>query len=169
MRLRRRISLLLAIAILSVAGSAVAASANMDRYQYVDYELNISEVNGNSAYWHDFSVHYDPDLESYSGSGVYSGGSETPSGFVVADDSISFRSDYDTAVYTWYPSFLLNNDGTLTFVDGFGADNVDAAEGTYAVTESEYKNHGQYVRESEDKQAAARSLIGMPTNSKKNK
>ena len=82
---------------------------------------------------------------------------------------LSFQSDYDTADYTWYPSLVLEDDGTLTFVDGFGDDNVTDAEGTYTATESEYKNHGQFVREAEDKKSAAHSLIGMPTNTKKNK
>ena len=169
MRLRRRTVLVLAIAMLGVAGSAVAAGASVDRHQYVDYELMITGVNGNSAYWHDFSVQYDPDLDTHSGTGDYSGGTETPSGFEVTDDSMSFRSDYDSVAYTWFPSFTLNSDGTLTFNDDFGPDNVFDAEGTYTVTESEYKNHGQFVRESEDKKAAAHSLVGMPTNSKKNK
>ena len=35
---------------------------------------------------------------------------------------------------------------------------------------SEYKNHGQYVKEAEDKKAAAHSMVGMPIQSqKKNK
>jgi hypothetical protein len=170
MRLRKRIALVLALAMLGVAGSALAASADVERYQYVDYELLVTGVNGNPAYWHTFSVQYDPDLDTtYTGTGVYDGGTETGSGFEGTDDSLSFQSDYDSVDYTWYPSFLLNEDLTLTFVDGFGDDNVFAAEGTYTVTESEYKNHGQFVRESEDKATAAHSMIGMPTNSKKNK
>jgi hypothetical protein len=162
-------ALVMAIAVVSVAASAVVAGASVERYQYVDYELLITGVNGNSAYWHDFSVHYDPDLDTHSGTGEYVGGTETPSGFEVTDDSISFQSDYDGVAYTWFPSFTLNSDGTLTFIDGFGLDNVFDAEGTYTVTESEYKNHGQFVRESEDKKAAAHSVVGMPSNSKKNK
>ena len=169
MKLRKRMAVVLAIAMLAVVGSGMAAGANVDRYQYVDYELEVTGVNGNSAYWHTFSIHYDPDLDEYSGAGVYAGGSETGSNFEVTEDSIGFQSDYDTAAYTWFPYFTLNSDGTLTFVDDFGPDNVFDAEGTYTVTESEYKNHGQFVREAEDKKAAAHSLIGMPTNSKKNK
>jgi hypothetical protein len=65
----------------------------------------------------------------------------------------------------------------MTFVDDYNLvlgetdDNVDAAEGTWTATE--YKNHGQYVKnadDKDDKQAAAHSLIGMPIQSqKKNK
>ncbi len=169
MKLRKRMALVMAIAVLSVAASAVVAGANVERYQYVDYELMITGVNGNSASWHDFSIYFDPDGDLSEGSGVYSGGNETPSGYAATDDMLSFRSDYDTDDYTWYPSFVLEDDGTLTFVDGFGDDDVTDAEGTYTATESEYKNHGQFVREAEDKKSAAHSLIGMPTKTKKNK
>jgi hypothetical protein len=162
-------AIVLAIAMLAVVGSAMAAGATVDRYQYVDYELEVTGVNGNSAYWHNFVIHYDPDTGEYTGTGEYAGGTETGSNFEVTEDSIGFQSDYDTATYTWFPYFTLNSDGTLTFMDGFGSDNVSDAEGTYTVTESEYENHGQFVREAEDKKAAAHSLIGMPTNSKKNK
>jgi hypothetical protein len=167
MGLRKRMALIMALAVLSVAASAVAAGANVERYEYVDYELTITSVNGDPAYWHDFSIAYDPDDDSYEGSGTYSGGSEAPSGYAATDDMLSFQSDYDTDAYTWYPSFVLEEDLTLTFVDGFGGDNVTAAEGTYTATE--YKNHGQFVREAEDKKSAAHSLIGMPTKSKKNR
>jgi hypothetical protein len=169
MNLRKRMALVLALAVLSVAASAVVAGANVERYQYVDYELTITSVNDNPAYWHDFSIQYDPYGDWSEGTGTYAGGSETPSGYAATDDMLSFQSVYDTGAYTWYPSFVLEDDETLTFVDDFGVDNVTAAEGTYTATESEYKNHGQFVREAEDKKSAAHSLIGMPTKSKKNK
>lgn len=169
MKLRKRMALVVAMAVLSVAASTVAAGANVERYQYVDYELTITSVNDNPAYWHDFSIHFDPDSGLYEGTGVYGGGTETPSGYAATDDMLSFRSDYDTADYTWYPSFVLEDAGTLTFVDGFGDDNVTDAQGTYTATKSEYKNHGQFVRAAEDKKTAAHSLIGMPTKAKKNK
>ena len=169
MNLRRRMTTVLAIAMLAVASSAIAAGANVERHQYVDYELEITGVNGNPAFGHDFEIHYDPDTGEYTGTGEYAGGTETGSNFEVTDDTIGFQSDYDTANYTWFPYFTLNPDGTLTFMDGLGPDNVFDAEGTYTVTETEYKNHGQFVREAEDKKAAAHSLIGMPIKSKKNK
>jgi hypothetical protein len=157
---------------LVVAVGAVAASANVERYQGVDYELTITSVNANPGYTHDFNIQYDPYLESCTGSGIYSSGpgTETVSDCEGTEDSLSFRSDYDDDDYTWYPSFTLNDgDLTLTFIDGFGDDNVTAAEGTYTAAETEYENHGQYVRDAEDKKNAAHSLIGMPTTSKKNK
>jgi hypothetical protein len=169
MKLHKRIAMVMTVAMLAVVIPAMAAGANVERHQYVDYELEITGVNSNPAYWHDYSIHYDPDTGEYTGTGEYFGGTETGSDFEVTDESIGFRSDYDTASYTWFPYFTLNPDGTLTFIDGFGPDNVDDAEGTYTVTETEHKNHGQFVREAEDKKAAAHSLIGMPTKSKKNK
>ncbi len=173
MRFRKRSSLVVAIAMLVVAVGAVAASANVERYQGVDYELTITSVNANPGYTHDFYIQYDPYLESCIGSGEYDSGTktETVSDCGGTEDSLSFRSDYDDVDYTWYPSFILNDDLTLTltFIDGFGDDDVTAAEGTYTATDTDYKNHGQFVRDAEDKKTAAHLLIGMPTTSKKNK
>ena len=57
--------------------------------------------------------------------------------------------------------------------DGTGTDPNREWPATLTLTDSsttDYKNHGQYVKEAEDKKAAAHSLIGMPTQSqKKNK
>jgi len=171
-RIKKRLALVVAIAMLAVAVGAVAASADVDRYQGVDYELTVSEVNTNTDFSHLFFIFRDPYLGLYSGSGwsVFHDDSESLSEFEGDDDSVSFRADYDFDDYVWFPSFVLEDDGTLTFTDGYGDDNVTAAEGTWTETDTEYKNHGQYVKEAEDKKAAAHSLIGMPTQSqKKNK
>ena len=172
MRLRNRMALVLAIAMLAVAVTTVAASADVERYQFTDYELTVTEVNGNTAYAHDFTIRYDPSTDGYEGSGwsVFHSGSESLSEFEMAGGALSFRSDYDFNDYFWFPSFMLNADLTLTFVDGYGDDNVTDAEGVYTMTDTEYKNHGQYVKQADDKKAAAHSLIGMPIQSqKKNK
>ena len=176
MRSRGRLTLVMAMTMLAVAVGAVAASADVDRYQGVEYELTVTEVNGNPNYAHLFHILHAPDLDWFTGSGTYSGGTESLSNFDMTGDTLSFQSDYDDAdpAYTWFPSFILEDfpedEGALTFVDGYGDDNVTGAEGTWTATETEYKNHGQYVKEAEDKKAAAHSLIGMPTQSnKKNK
>ena len=177
MKLRRRLALVMAMAMLAVAAGAVAASADVERYQSADYELTVTSVNGISDYGHHFVIHYDATDDSYTGSGTYSLGTKTESlsNFDTTGEPLSFQSDYDmppaTTPYTWFPSFTLNEDMSMTFVDGYGADNVTAAEGTYTMTEtSSYKNHGQYVKQADDKQAAAHSLMGMPIQSqKKNK
>ena len=170
-RIKKRLALVAAIAMLAVAVGAVAANADVDRYQGVDYELTVTEVNGNTDYSHLFHIFRDPYLDWYTGSGwsVFHDDSESLSAFEGDDDSLSFRADYDFDDYYWFPSFTLKDDGTLTFADGYGDedDNVTEAEGTWTATDTEYKNHGQYVKQAEDKKEAAHSLIGMPTQSKK--
>ena len=165
------------MAMLAVAVGAVTASADVERYQGTDYELTVTEVNGNTSYAHLFDILYDPYLDSYTGSGTYSLGTMTESlsnfRFDLAFDTLSFQSDYDEDDYVWYPSFVLNTDWSMTFVDGYHLvlgeldDNVFSAEGTWTATDTEYKNHGQYVKEADDKKAAAHSLIGMPIKSQK--
>jgi hypothetical protein len=177
MRMRSRLALVMAIAMLAVAVGAVTASADVDRYQGVDYELTVTEVNDNTEYAHLFHILQDPDLVAYTGSGTYSNGTKTESlsSFEMTGGMFSFQSDYDNADYTWFPAFTLNTDGTLTFVEVAPppippGDNVFAAEGTWTATDTEYKNHGQYVKDAVDKKAAAHSLIGMPVQSQtKNK
>jgi hypothetical protein len=169
MRLRSRLTLVMAVAMLAVAVGAVAASADVERNQGTEYELNVTEVNGNPDYGHFFYILYDPYIESFTGSGwsVYHDDSESLSEFEMDETTLSFRSDYDFNDYFWFPSFTLNEGGSLTFVDSYGDDNVDTAEGTWTTADTEYKNHGQYVKEADDKKAAAHSLIGMPVQSKK--
>ena len=179
MTVRNRLALVMAMAMLAVAVTAVSASADVERHQLTDYELTVTEVNGNTDYAHLFVIQYDPTDDSYTGSGTYSLGTKTESlsNFDMTGDTLSFQSDYNPPAnaYTWYPSFLLNIDWSMTFVDGYHAvlgevdDNVVAAEGTWTATDTEYKNHGQYVKQAEDKKAAAHSFIGMPKTSKKNK
>ena len=169
MRLRGRLALVMATAMLAVAVGAVTASADVDRYQGVDYELTVTQVNGSPSYGHLFHIFHDPYLDWYTGSGwsFFQNGSESLSEFEGDGSSLSFRADYDFDDYSWFPSFTLEDDETLTFTDGYGDDNVTGAEGTWTASDTEYKNHGQYVKEAEDKKAAAHSLIGMPTQSKK--
>ncbi len=171
MRLRSRLALVMAIAMLAVAVGAVTASADVERYQFADYEITV-EVNANPAYTHTFLVSYDPNDDSYSGTGSLLGGMEEfLSDFEMNGSRLSFTSLYDRADnYTWYPAFILGDEPDLVF-DGSGPSVIPATTtGTYTMTETEYKNHGQYVKEADDKKAAAHSLIGMPTQSqKKNK
>ena len=179
MRMRSRLALVMAMAMLAVAVTAVSASADVERHQLTDYELTVTEVNGDTDYAHLFVIQYDPTDDSYTGSGTYSLGTKTESlsnfDFDMTLDTLSFQSDYDEDDYVWYPSFVLNTDWSMTFVDGYNVvlgepdDNVDTAKGFYTATETEYKNHGQYVKEADDKKAAAHSLIGMPKTSKKDK
>jgi len=167
------------MAMLAVAVGAVTASADVDRYQGVEYELNVTTVNGNPAYAHLFHILHVPSLDWFTGSGTYSGGTESLSNFDMTGGTLSFQSDYDDAdpAYTWFPSFVLEDfpeedQGALTFVEVAPppTDNVFSAEGIWTAADTDYKNHGQYVKEADDKKAAAHSPIGMPIQSqKKNK
>jgi len=102
------------------------------------YTLNITIVNGNPAYAHLFTITYFPGTGIATGTGSHSGGTviETVSDILFDFDAdpnkLSFKSVYPN-FYTWYPSFLLEENGTLTFIDGFGADNVYSAEGTWSI------------------------------------
>jgi len=174
MRMRRRLALVTAVAMLAVAVGAMAASADVERYQYTDYEITV-EVNEVADYTHVFFVRYDPGDDSYSGTGSVPalGIDEELSNFEMDDNRLSFDALYITGPntgYIWYPAFILGDEPDLEF-DGSGPGvEKDTTTGSYTTTETEYKNHGQYVKQAEDKKAAAHSLIGMPTQSnKKNK
>jgi hypothetical protein len=173
MRSRGRLTLVMAMAMLAVAVGAVAASADVDRYQYTDYEITV-EVNEVADYTHVFFVRYDPGDDSYSGTGSVPalGIDEELSNFEMNGNRLSFDALYTTGPnigYIWYPAFILGDEPDLVF-DGSGPGvNPATTSGTYTVTDKEYKNHGQYVKEAEDKKEAAHSLIGMPTQSNKKK
>ena len=170
MRMRSRLALVMAIAMLGVAVGAVTASADVDRYQGIDYEITV-EVNANPDYTHTFLVFHDPYVDSYTGTGSLLGGMEEfLSDFEMDGSRLSFTSLYDRSDdYTWYPAFILGDEPDLVF-DGSGPSVIPATTtGTYTMTETDYKNHGQYVKEAEDKKAAAHSLIGRPKTSKKSK
>jgi hypothetical protein len=167
MRMRSRLALVTTIAMLAVAVGAVTASADVDRNQGTDYEITV-EVNATPAYTHTFLVQYDPYADSYTGTGYVGDIDEKLSDFEMNGSRLSFTSLYDrTDNYTWYPAFILGDEPDLVF-DGSGPSVVpETTTGTYTVTETDYKNHGQYVKDAVDKKAAAHSLIGMPVQSQK--
>jgi len=96
------------------------------------YILNITSVNNNTGYTHYFTIFYDP-MNGFTGTGTGAGGDETLSSIVLEGNVISFRSDYDASSYYWLPSFVLEDNGTLTFVERVG-DNVTSATGTWDIT-----------------------------------
>ncbi len=96
------------------------------------YILDITAVNGSTGFTHYFTIDYDP-VNEFTGTGIGPSGVETLSDIILADNVISFKSVY-TGGYTWYPSFSLNDDGSLTFFDLHGLDNVYSATGTWDIS-----------------------------------
>jgi hypothetical protein len=98
-------------------------------------------VNGNPSYHHLFTFTYNRETESIEGLGYsYLHSWEetidminfTPNNYLYLSVTIKSSAEYPNS-YTWYPAFTLNNDGTLTFIDGYGPDNVTIATGTWSV------------------------------------
>jgi hypothetical protein len=162
MRARNRLSIVLVVALVAMLFSA-SAGAGVERYQFTDYTINVTSVNGYTAYAHDFWIRHNPCDDSYTAYGYdhYHDWYETVTMLVVTDTAVKMRSTYPNG-YSWYPSFTLNGDGTLTFIDGYGPDNVNAATGSWSMSQTDY-NHGQYVAEHiAEYEDAPHSCIGMP-------
>jgi hypothetical protein len=160
---------ILAVSVGLMLAVALPAGAKVERYQYTDYTINVTSVNGNTAYIHTFYLTHNPCTDVVTGYGVnhYHGDSnETLSNIQFDGDKLSFRADYDINNYYWEPGFILNADGTFTW-DGGSAGGVDTATGTWESTQTDYKNHGQYVAQSINGHGPdAHSCIGMPVVSK---
>lgn len=98
------------------------------------YILNITAINGNSGYTHYFTISYNPE-DGFTGIGTSPhAGPQSLTDIELVGNKISFRSDYDNTTYYWFPSFILESNNTLTFVDGYGVDNVVSATGTWEIT-----------------------------------
>ncbi len=97
----------------------------------MQYVLYITSVNNNTGFTHHFTIIYNVnDKEGY-GTGYTGTIDEYISDVTLEENVLSFTAMYDREDnYTWYPSFILNEDGTLSFVDRAG-DNVTAATGTW--------------------------------------
>ncbi len=163
-----RATLVLAVAVLLATALVSVALADVERHQLTSYTLEIDSLNDDSGLTHTFDVTYNPCDDSFLGTGIAhheNEGKESLSEFDLSDHTLTFRSDYDFMTYTWYPSFTLNDDQTLTFHDGAGPDNVFAATGTWSMESTDYRNHGEYVAQNHDSAPdAAHSCIGMPVH-----
>lgn len=182
MRMRSRLALVMAMAMLAVAVGAVTASADVDRYQFEESTYLLHLDYNDAHYYHEYTVTLDQSTGEYEYTGAYLGNTfpgsvqwmEMVSDWVETDTTIGFRADYldEFGLLTgyWF-TFLGNFDGVDTW-DGTGASASQTfdtmALARTGVETSDY-NHGQYVKEADDKKAAAHSLIGMPKNAKKNK
>jgi len=97
--------------------------------------LDITAINGKTGYTHYFTISYDPETENFAGKGTSPhAGNQSLSEIILEDNKISFRSDYDATSYFWFPSFILEDGGSLTFVDDYGSDNVTSATGTWEIS-----------------------------------
>jgi hypothetical protein len=166
-------SVILALAlIVGLMAIGPAAAADTPRYQLTDYTLTVTSVNGVTTYTHTFWIHLTPCTGAPTGSGhtSYNNWNETVSTITLVNGVLSFKAVYPSG-YTWYPSFTLNANGTLSFHDGHGPDNVTTATGTWKMARSTYRNHGQYVAFSVHHYGFpdAHSCIGMPMRHTKNK
>jgi len=92
------------------------------------YTLNITSVNNNTGYTHFFTITYFFGTDTGTGTGS-NGQVVSDIVFDVAINQLSFKSVY-TNSYTWYPAFILEDNGTLTYVE-LGGDNVFTATGTW--------------------------------------
>ena len=104
-----------------------------------EYILDIVSVNNNTGFTHEFTIRYNPNDGTISGTGDSEhAGKQTLSEFEFDLDEdgiisyIKFRSDYDATAYFWFPAFNLKDDGSLEFVDIEG-DNVFDAKGTWEI------------------------------------
>jgi hypothetical protein len=101
----------------------------------LQFVLHVTSVNNSTGYQHHFTIYYDVNTGEGYGTGTTSGGAmrETVYEVTLVADVLSFTAKYDNN-YTWHPSFTLNGDGTLAFIDGHGTDNVYSATGTWSLT-----------------------------------
>ena len=154
----RLLTILLAFGML--VGLAAPGVANVERYQFETWEINVTSVNGNDAYTHYFKLTHNPCDDSWVAFGIDPTGTPYASitDISVGGHGLSFTATYVTG-YTWYPTF--------TGEDGFGFvpspyDNVYAATGYGEYTQTDY-NRGEYITETLDEYGPDKfSCIGMP-------
>ena len=177
MRLRSRLALVMAIAMLAVAVGAVTASADVERYQFEE-STYVLDLDVGTHFYHEYTATLNESTGEYEYTGSYLGTTlpgiqkfaEIVSNWVDDGISLSFRSDYDNGSGYWFEF-----DGTVDGVDvwtGSGLSSTDqefTENMTLTKTDSERTdyNHGQYVKGADDKKAAAHSLVGMPIKSQK--
>lgn len=92
-------------------------------------------------------------------SGTYT--TETLTNVVWNGDLVSFDAVYDGP---YNPGYTYHFEGDL--LTGFSTANDDFGAGSWTNSNTsvvmEYRNHGAFVKQSEDKNAAAQSCLGMP-------
>ena len=168
----------LAVAIAAAATMAVAASsasAGVQRYQEQSLTITAVQPEGAVGQWatiwtHTYVVTLNPCDGSFSGNGVVRG---TINGFLSTEtitghtdgDTVSFTAtrDSDGLVYSLSNAPLDNQTVTLATSNPTVPWDLEfRVDVTSVVDSTNYRNHGDYVRQAGNKADAAHSCIGMP-------
>ncbi len=159
--MRKAIFTLAATALL-VAAAFGPATADVERHQIVTNEYTIT-VNGT----YDYDFEFELACGVVTGTGSVLSYTETVEGTVELVDvdlvkgTISFKSTYDTG-YWWTGTFDTYGGAVSNITTSLGQTGLTAAATLDASDRTEYKNHGQYVKDMGGGADAARSCIGMP-------
>ncbi len=175
---------------LIISGMAVAmlalpamASANVERYQSQTATFTMTQPAQDYKQWNNvwtmaYKVNVNPCDNTFTGNGVQTGhdangdytGKWTINGKFNADKTATFEADRQDGLVFHLTNAVMDG---KTITDA----QHNAAWETHPIEEkltaplfsntSDYKNHGEFVSQSADKNDAAHSCIGMPINSSK--
>jgi len=151
-----------AIGALAITGAvAGTASADVQRYQEQTGTLTSHVAYGDQSSVHTYKVTINPCDGTFTGndgSSRWAENEQITSGKINGND-ITFHATYPDG-YSWDVAS--------------GGNGSDIVGRTFQVTNdltttniTNYKNHGEFVKQSADKNDAAHSCIGMPVNSSK--
>lgn len=119
-------------------GVDIGSAEVLFTYTTATYEIDLY-VNGNPAYAHEFTFVYNRTTGAVAGEGlsILQGWDEEVDTIDLVNNYayygiLKFRAEYPNG-YVWYPAFTMEYDGSLTFIDGYGTDNVNDATGTWTV------------------------------------
>ena len=161
-----------ALAVMAVASSALAA---VERYQTQTMTITAVQPEGainqfGNVWTHTYNVTLNPCDGSFSGTGSFKGtiggvqnDVETISGHIVGN-TVSFTAsrDSDGLEYSLANAPLDNNTVTHATSTPVAPWALQFKVSKTTTNTSEYKNHGDYVKQAGDKADAAHSCIGMP-------
>jgi hypothetical protein len=176
--MRKLITAGMAVAMLAIPA---VASANVERYQEQTATFSTTTPSGAGGIWTTkFDVTVNPcDDGSFTGTGKTTGLDydgpksidEVITGKFNSDNTVTFTSVRPQPLYAfeWTLTDAPMN-GSVTNATTQPVVPWTVAETVYPkhiVGTSDYKNHGEFVKQSADKNDAAHSCIGMPINSNK--
>jgi len=171
----KKLILAVAVAALAIMAVAMSASAGVARYQTQSMTITAVQPEGAVGQWtnvwtHTYHVTLNPCDGSFSGSGTQSGTLSGPQPTTesitghVDGNAVSFTSTRsDGVVYSLANAPLDNKTVTLaTSTPVVPWDLEFQVSATTPTASSNFKNHGDFVNQSGDKNDAAHSCIGMP-------